>query len=559
VLAEVLARLARFLARESACWTRLRLMTESNSALLTVAEMAEADRLAVASGVPGATLMENAGRAVADAVCIARPPCAVTVLCGPGNNGGDGFVAARHLRERGYDVRLLLLGALSALKGDAAEAARRYTQGDEKRVLAMAAEALGTPAVVVDGIFGAGLARAVEGIPAAMIAAVNAWVDVHVVAIDIPSGVHGDTGEALGAAVEADETVTFFRKKPGHLLMPGRRLAGALTCADIGIPASVLERIAPQAFENGPTLWRDQFPWPAPDSHKYDRGHCVVLSGGASFTGAARLAARGALRIGAGLVTVASPPDALIVNASQLTAIMVRAFDGAKGLAELLSDKRKNAVAIGPGCGVGAATAGLVQAVLKAGPAAVLDADALTSFATEPGKLFALLGNHALTPTPALPLSGGGRKTEATPRPLPPPERGRIAGGHHVLTPHDGEFARLFPDLANAVGGKLQRARAACERSHSVVLIKGADTVIAAPNGRAAVNANAPAFLATAGAGDVLTGMIAGLLAQGMSAFDAACAAAWLHGEAARAFGPGLIAEDLPEMLPRVLAQLLRA
>jgi NAD(P)H-hydrate epimerase len=498
-------------------------MSDSRHALLSVAEMAEADRLAMAGGIPGATLMENAGRAVADAVCIARPPSLVTVLCGPGNNGGDGFVAARHLEERGYDVTVLLLGTLPMLKGEAAEAARRYVRGDDNRVRPLSVEALGTPAVVVDGIFGAGLARAVEGVAASVIAAVNARNGVHVVAVDIPTGVHGDTGEVLGVAVEASETVTFFRKKPGHVLMPGRHLSGPVTCADIGIPASVLERVKPQSFENGPALWRLSFPWPAPGGHKYDRGHCVAVSGGLSFTGAARLAARGALRVGAGLVTVASPLDALPVNAAQLTAIMVRAFDGPTGLAELLGDKRKNAVAIGPGCGVGAATAALVQAVLKAGPAAVLDADALTSFSAEPAKLFERLHDHS------------------------------------VLTPHDGEFARLFPDLAKAVGGKLARARLASARGHAVVLLKGADTVIAAPDGRVVVNANAPPFLATAGAGDVLSGMIAGLLAQGMKPFEAASAAAWLHGEAARAFGPGLIAEDLPEMLPRVLAQLMRA
>jgi NAD(P)H-hydrate epimerase len=494
-------------------------MTESNFALLSVAEMAEADRLAVAAGTSGITLMENAGLAVADAVCIARPPSAVTVLCGPGNNGGDGFVAARHLEERGYAVTVLLWGALSALKGEAAEAARRYTGGQEARVRAMTVEALGTPAIVVDAIFGAGLARAVEGTAAELIDAVNAREGIHVVAVDVPSGVHGDTGLVLGTAIEAEETVTFFRKKPGHLLMPGRRLSGHVTCADIGIPAQVLEAIKPQSFENSPALWRAQFPWPAPDGHKYDRGHCVAVSGGASFTGAARLAARGALRVGAGLVTVASPPDALEVNAAQLTAIMVRAFAGPKGLADLLSDKRKNAVVIGPGCGVGEETALLVEAALRAGPSLVLDADALTSFSGKSEKLFSLLNNSC------------------------------------VLTPHEGEFARLFRGLS---GSKLARAREAARMSHAVMLLKGADSVIAAPDGRAAINANAPAFLATAGAGDVLGGMVAGLIAQGMPAFEAACAATWLHGEAARAFGPGLIAEDLPEMLPRVLAHLMR-
>lgn len=498
-------------------------MIDSQSALLTVAEMAEADRLTIEGGTPGITLMENAGRAVADAACIARPPCPVTVLCGPGNNGGDGFVAARLLEERGYAVRVLLLGALSSLKGDAAEAARRYTRGKAERVAPMVPEAVGTqqpPALVIDALFGAGLARAVEGLPAAVIGAVNACNAAHVVAVDIPSGVDGDTGLVRGTAIEADETVTFFRKKPGHVLMPGRKLCGPVACADIGIPARVLDTIKPQSFENGPALWRAAFPWPAPDGHKYDRGHCVAVSGEASFTGAARLAAHGALRVGAGLVTVASPPDALAINAAQLTAIMVRAFKGADGLSALLSDKRKNAVVIGPACGVGAETAALVEAVLKAGPCAVLDADALTSFAGSAGKLFQMLHERV------------------------------------VLTPHEGELTRLLPELAPGGGSKLARTRAAAAKSRSVVLLKGADTVIAAPSGRAVVNTNAPAWLATAGAGDVLSGMIAGLMAQGMAPFDAGCCAAWLHGEAARMFGPGLIAEDLPEMLPRALAQL---
>jgi len=377
----------------------------------------------------------------------------------------------------------------------------------------------------VDALFGAGLSRPLEGAYAQIVEALN---DLPVVAVDIPSGISGDTGQPLGAVyVKAALTVTFFRKKPGHLLMPGRALCGETVVGDIGIPA---EAANTQLHENSPALW--QFPWPKQEGHKYSRGHCVVVSGPAHATGAARLAARAALRVGAGLVSVASPPEAVAVNAAHLTAIMIKPFQGAAGLGALLSDRRLNAVALGPGLGVGQETRELVTTVLKSGAAGasagagatkkgiLLDADAITSFRDEPQTLFGLLDDRC------------------------------------VLTPHDGEFERLFPGLLDQSASKLEAARAASARALCVVLLKGADTVIAAPSGKAVINANAPAGLATAGAGDVLAGLIAGLLAQGMMAFDAACAGVWLHGEAARHFGPGLIAEDLPEMLPAVLAGL---
>jgi hydroxyethylthiazole kinase-like uncharacterized protein yjeF len=303
--------------------------------------------------------------------------------------------------------------------------------------------------------------------------------------------------------------------------LPGRTLCGEVSVADIGIPADVLKAIASNTFVNEPELWLARFPWPKDDSHKYARGHAVVVSGPVYSTGAARLAARGALRAGAGLVTVASPRDALQVNAAQLTAIMVREADDARGLNSLLEDRRKNAVLIGPGVGVGERTKEMVMAALASGAALVLDADALTSFADDPKPLFAAIGARAA--------------------PV-------------VFTPHDGEFARVFPDLAHL--SKLDRARQAASRSGAVITLKGADTVVAAPDGRASINASTSPWLATAGTGDVLAGMSLGLLAQAMPAFDAASAAVWLHGAAAKAFGPGLIAEDLPEMLPRVLREL---
>jgi ADP-dependent NAD(P)H-hydrate dehydratase / NAD(P)H-hydrate epimerase len=487
--------------------------------LLTTDEMGRADRLAEAAGVPSLALMENAGRAVAHAALrMAGAGARVAVLCGPGNNGGDGFVAARHLRDAGLDVQLALLGTADRLKGDAADMAQSWGQP----IVPLTRGIIDGVQLVIDALFGAGIARPISGVAAEVIAALNAS-DVPVLAIDVPSGLDGTTGQAQGPVIVASRTVTFFRRKPGHLLMPGRSLCGEVTVADIGIPSSVLGAIGSRAWANAPDLWRAHFPWPKLDGHKYGRGHAVAVSGPAAHTGAARMGARGALRIGAGLVTVASPPDALEVNAAHLTAIMLLAFDGPDGLARILADRRKNAILLGPALGVGDPTRRLVYTALASGAATVLDADALTSFADDAPSLFEAIKSNAA--------------------------RGV------VLTPHEGEFQRLFPDLGEA--SKLERARVAAQRSGAIMVLKGPDTVIAAPDARAAINDNAPPWLATAGAGDVLGGFIAGLLAQGMPAFEAACAGVWLHGAAAAAFGPGLIAEDLPEQLPAVLRGLV--
>lgn len=488
--------------------------------LLAVAEMGRADALAIERGMPGITLMENAGRAVTEAIVERFPAGPVSVLCGPGNNGGDGFVVARLLAERGWPVTLFLMGPVDALKGDAAKAAERWTGA----VHPLTADAGRGASLVVDAVFGAGLARDVQGAAAEAIARINESAAA-VVAVDVPTGIDGDTGRVRGIAFEAALTVTFFRAKPGHLLLPGRLCCGELQVADIGIPAEVLNQIAPQTFLNAPSLWGSAFPRPRLDSHKYTRGHAVVVSGGASQTGAARLAARGALRAGAGLVTVASPPSAMLVNAAHLTSIMLQPFDGADALTEILEDKRKNALLIGPGAGIGWETRDNVLAALLSGAAMVLDADALTSFAEIPRDLFVAIKGYFAGPV--------------------------------VMTPHEGEFARLFPKIVEEGGSKLERARKAAAEAAAVVILKGADTVVAAPDGRAAIARNAGPELATAGSGDVLAGIVLGLLAQGMPPFEAAAAAVWLHGEAGACFGPGLISEDLPEMLPAVLRDLI--
>lgn len=492
---------------------------QADLVLLTPAEMAQADRWAIANGTSGLDLMERAGAAVALAARRMVPAGAsIAVLAGPGNNGGDGFVAARLLAEAGYPVAVHLVGDRAALKGDAALVARRW-----RGPVHEAARDFGNDAdLIIDALFGAGLNRPPEGQAAEAIDGANES-GVPILAIDLPSGVDGETGAVLGRAIRARETVTFFRRKPGHLLLPGRILCGAVTLADIGIDPDCLRTIRPKAFHNNPALWLPALPVPSPDGHKYHRGHALVVSGPLTGTGAARLAARAALRAGAGLVTVASPADAIMANAAHLTAIMLVRLYEAEGLTEILADRRKNAVVLGPALGVGAPTAALVLAALGSGAAVVIDADGLTSFADAPESLFAAIRSRS--------------------EPV-------------VLTPHDGEFARLFPQFAG-LPSKMERARRAAAHANATILLKGPDTVVAAPDGLAAIADNAPPYLATAGAGDVLAGIVGGLLAQEMPPLEAAIAAVWLHGAAATVFGPGLIAEDLPEMLPRVLSPLV--
>ncbi|PDT75623.1 NAD(P)H-hydrate dehydratase [Bradyrhizobium sp. C9] len=489
--------------------------------VLTTTEMERADRLTIAAGTPGFALMMSAGQAVAEAAMDLVEEGPIVVVAGRGNNGGDGFVAAAELAARGREVSVILLCERDSLQGDAALAAK----GWKYPVLPFNPQALGKPALIIDALFGAGLNRPVKGDPLEMIAAINAN-GTPVLAVDLPSGINGTSGAVMGAAVQAIETVTFFCKKPAHLLLPGRMYCGRVRVADIGIDPQVLDEIKPLTAENLPQAWRRSFPVPRIDGHKYARGHAVVVSGDIASTGAARLAARAALRAGAGLVTLASPRDALAVNAAALTAVMVRAVDNPIQFAELLDDKRLNACVIGPGAGVSARTRDFVHTALSARRHLVLDADALTSFAGSPDRLFEAI------------KSSDGQQV--------------------VLTPHEGEFPRLFSDISNKHPGrsKLERVRAAAERSGAVVLLKGADTVIASPDGRATIAANAPPWLATAGAGDVLAGIIAGFLAQGVAAFEAASIGVWLHGESASEAGPGLIAEDLTEVLPAVFRRL---
>jgi len=492
---------------------------EHRCAVLTVAETYAADAAAAEAGAAGVELMENAGRAVAEAVRARWQPRPVAVLCGPGNNGGDGFVAARHLSEAGWPVKLALLGEMSDLKGDAAHHAAAW--GGE--VLELSPAVLEDGSLVIDALFGAGLSRPLEGAARETLEAV-ATGGFPLVAVDVPSGLSGDSGQVLGDVIApADLTVTFFRKKPGHLLLPGRICCGELLVADIGIPETVLREIRPRCCENAPGHWAGCYPWRGLLDHKYLFGHALLV-GGDTMTGAARLASRAALRVGAGLVTLACSEALLPVYAMASPSVITAPLHGAGGFRSLLADQRKNAVLLGPGNGVNETTRGRALTAIAAGKRTVLDADALSVFETDPYALFDAV-------------------SEAEP-------------GAVVLTPHDGEFVRLFYDLVPSHADRLTRARAGAEASGAVVVLKGGDTVIAAPDGRAAINANGPPELATAGTGDVLAGFIVGLLAQGMPAFEAAAAACWLHGEAAARLGPGLISEDLSEALPAILADL---
>ncbi|MCE2521077.1 MAG: NAD(P)H-hydrate dehydratase [Alphaproteobacteria bacterium] len=479
----------------------------SRHALLTVAEMQEADRRAVASGISEDVLMERAGAAVAKAAMKRLPSGRVVVLSGPGGNGGDGYVAARILADRGWPVRVC------ALRPDAMTGAtRRMAELWTGETAAVTAACVSDADLVVDALFGAGLSRDLDPSLAAMFAGIR----VPVIAVDMPSGIDGDTGWIRGGAVSAQATVTFCRRKPGHVLMPGRRLCGDVAIADIGIGDSIVAAISPGVVCNTPALWRDRWPWPSLDAHKHARGHLVVLGGSLESSGASRLAAAAGLRAGAGLVTCAMPRAALLAHAVHHTAVMNHAFAGSGDFAELMAAGHVHAGVLGPGAGTGSGTRDLVVAALAAGKPLVLDADALTAFRECRQDLFDRIHERC------------------------------------VLTPHTGEFRRLF----HWTGDRLRDVAGAAAEAGCVVLLKGPDTTIADRHGRLAVNANGSPFLATAGSGDVLAGIIGGLLAQGTPPLDAAMMGCWLHAEAGGRCTPGLVAEDLADRMVPVLAEL---
>ncbi|MDT8856068.1 NAD(P)H-hydrate dehydratase [Paracoccaceae bacterium Fryx2] len=507
--------------------------------LLTSAQMRAVEAAAIATGrVTGPSLMERAGAGVVDAVLAKWPdlaggPQRAVVLCGPGNNGGDGYVVARLLAARGWAVQVV--APTPPATPDARAMAARWT-GPLPGPDAPDRTSLADRPLVVDALFGTGLSRPVAPGVWGLLALAQGC-GCRLVAVDILSGICADSGRVLatGGYIDraADLTVTFQHMKLGHVLADGAGLSGAIAVVPLGLDREIEtllraddgQAVADLATPATALLGKEA-------GHKYRHGHALVLAGGVGHGGAARLAARGALRIGAGLVTLACPPAALLENAGRLDAVILRKLPDAAALTALLADARITALCLGPGLGLDRARR-MVPAALAAGRPCVLDADALSAFAEDPAALLARLHDGC------------------------------------VLTPHGGEFARLFPDLAGRLDApashgpafsKLDAARAAAARAGCTVLLKGADTVIATPDGRAAVSAacrdRAAPWLATAGAGDVLAGFLCGLLARGLPPFLAAETAAWLHVECARTFGPGLIAEDLPEHLPAVFRAL---
>ena len=494
--------------------------------LVTAAQMKESESLAFASGLDSFIAMQRAGEAVIAAIIAGWSPRPTLVLCGPGNNGGDGYIVAAGLRRAGWPVSVLASAAPTTV--DARRAAQVWTETGGIGASAQNVDPAwpSTSGLIVDALFGIGLTRAIAGPAADLIDRANRS-GAPIVAIDIASGVDADRGETLGRAIQAALTVTFAWAKPGHLLLPGRQHAGQVQIADIGLPVEPAAA-GLQLWRNEPSWWRDRVPVPDATAHKFSRGHLIAVGGGV-MTGAIRLGVRAARRVGTGLVTVLAPASAVPIYTADQPGIIVRARpDGsaeqpAKGelsLTTVLEDRRISTVLIGSGLSAGHETTELLRTALGNGRPLVIDGGGLDALA-------ALLA-----------------------------DTGTLAPGTRILTPHEGEFRRLCPDLTE--GSKVERALAAARRFGAVVILKGADTVIAAPDNQAAINGAAPAYLATAGSGDVLAGIAAGLLAQGMAAFPAACAAVWLHAEAARLFGPGLIAEDLPDLLPTALAGLIQ-
>ncbi len=479
--------------------------------LLTTDDIYRADAETHKAGVSGFQLMENAGAAVTREIVRRWQPRRTVICCGPGNNGGDGFVIARRLAEAGWPVQVRLLGALDSLSGDAALAAQTWAG----TIVPLTADFANFRPLVVDALFGAGLSRTLTGIALEVVRTLNKN-QLTYVAVDVPSGVDGNRGTVLGDAVRAALTVTFFRAKPGHALMPAREYIGDLVVADIGISDTVITPQSPPVFLNGPELWAESFAKPAVAAHKYTRGHLLV-AGGQEMTGAARLAAHAARRVGVGLVTITSHPESWLIYASDRAGLLVKKVETIADYQVLFENRRINGFVIGPGFGRGPSTQDLVRTALATRKPVVLDADAISAFADNPEDLFDQLHANCL------------------------------------LTPHEGEFTRIF----GFTGNNLERARDAAHRSRAVVLLKGADTVIAEPSGRAAINTTGTPYLATAGTGDVLAGLIGGLMGQGMRPFDAASAAAWMHGKAAEIHGPGLIAEDISELIPEITTTII--
>lgn len=493
---------------------------QANAAhLLTAAQSAAIDKNAIESGTSSEAMMEEAGLAAAELITdyIGTPLEAggpIIVLCGPGNNGGDGFVLARHLDEWGYPVHVRCLVPAKDLKGDAALSAAKWGG----KVSDISTDGFEASAAIIDCLFGTGLNKPIDVDLETVIEAMNG-AGAFVLAVDMPSGLSADTGQATGSCVHADATITFNTKKPGQVIAPGRFLCGGnenIHCVKLKVPGKALALEDVETFENNPALWGAKYRFCGPQSHKYNRGHMVVLGGREPTLGASRLASLAGLRAGAGLVTLAAPAETYPIQAAALMDVMVRRFDSAFGFMGILADKRIMSVLIGPGAGLGEKTVELVREVGTKNKALVLDADALTS----------LVGRLDLIK--------------------------QIKSDDVVLTPHEGEFARLFPTV-KFEDDRISAVRTAAEQAQATIVLKGVSTVVAAPDGRVSIASNAPSWLSVGGTGDVLSGIVCGLIAQGMPAFEAASAAVWIHGEAGMKAGRGMIASDMLHGISRSL------
>lgn len=491
--------------------------------LLTPRQMGEADHMAAEiNGGDSFTLMENASQAVADVILDNYRQCRkIALLCGPGNNGGDGYMIAHILKKHGFEPQCFSLSEPRA-DSDAMKAFVLWgkTSSPIDEFVACDFD------LIVDALYGAGLDRALDAALQNKIIKISES-NVPVIAVDLPSGVFGRTGAIGGAAIRATKTVTFFRLKPGHVCYPGRAHCGEIILADIKIPDSVLQTIRPTYALNLPSLWSKSWPVLDYDTHKYRRGHAVVFSGPQTSTGAARLAAQAAARSGAGLVTVISPKDALVVHEMHLTSIMLKEMGSDEETLAFLEQRKVRSVVLGPAFTEFKRAFSLVKAILTKGKifTLILDADALTAVAQKKEEAFGFFKESPV---------------------------------NVILTPHEGEFSRLFPDIAGKTHlTRIEKAEEAAAKSGATIVYKGADTMIASANGRVAVNANGTPFLATAGSGDVLSGIIGGLSAQQMSHFEAACAGVWIHAQCGQIFGPGMIADDIISGIPPVLGKIV--
>ena len=478
--------------------------------ILSASQMVKADSLTIENGISGETLMENAGVSVADFIKTKFSKRKTLILCGPGNNGGDGFVVARHLKESGWDVDLASMIDVRSYKKDALLMAKKWNGN----TISFDNIQLKNYDLFIDAIFGTGLSKEISGLTASIINKTNKK-NTDVVAIDIPSGVNSDNGEILGIAFKAKYTITFARKKIGHVIYPGKEKCGDIYIKDIDIAE---RHIKSNIMENLPDLWLKGLPFPTEEQHKYDRGHSVISGGDIDSAGAAVLSAKAALVTGAGLVTVLCPNGATPLYASKLTAVMNKPIHSTDEFSSFIKGKKVTSVLLGPGNGVSERTKKFALEALKMKKRCVLDADAISVFKDLPKELFNTIKSDV------------------------------------ILTPHEGEFKRLF----SFEGNKVEKTQKAAKISKCTIVLKGSDTVIASPDGRTAINTNAPPTLATAGSGDVLAGIISALLANGMDSFKAACAGVWIHSQAANLFGLGLTAEDISKQIPCVLSDIKR-